>query len=68
MDSKEIAEAMRRKLPVNFDGITYRRILEYILWYDDAGQRKTSVTLLDKTNRSTTRAPADRIEPAEKEG
>lgn len=68
MDSKEIAEAMRRKLPVKFDGITYRRILEYILWYDDTGQRKTSVTLLDKTNRSTTRAPADRIEPADKEG
>lgn len=37
MDSKQIAEAMRLKLPVRYNGITYQQITEYILWYDAAG-------------------------------
>lgn len=48
MDSKQIAEAMRLKLPVRYNGITYQQITEYILWYDAAGTRRTSVSLLDK--------------------
>lgn len=36
MDSKQIAEAMRLKLPVRHNGITYQQITEYILWYDAA--------------------------------
>lgn len=31
MDSKQIAEAMRLKLPVRYNGITYQQITEYIL-------------------------------------
>lgn len=42
MDSKQIAEAMRLKLPVRYNGITYQQITEYILWYDAAGTRRTS--------------------------
>lgn len=52
MDSKQIAEAMRLKLPVRYNGITYQQITEYILWYDAAGTRRTSVSLLDKNSHS----------------
>ena len=52
MDSKQIAEAMRLKLPVRYNGITYQQITEYILWYDAAGTRHTSVSLLDKNSHS----------------
>lgn len=54
MDSKQIAEAMRLKLPVRYNGITYQQITEYILWYDAAGTRRTSVSLLDKNSHSIT--------------
>ena len=40
------------------------QITEYILWYDAAGTRRTSVSLLDKNSHSITRAPADRVELA----
>lgn len=68
MDSKQIMEAMRLKLPVRHNGITYQRITEYILWYDEAGTRRTSVSLLDKNSNSITRAAADRVELAAQEG
>lgn len=68
MDSKQITEAMRLRLPVVYNGITYQRIIEYILWYDDTDTRKTSLVLLDDTNRSITRAPADRVELVAQEG
>lgn len=68
MDSKQIAEAMRLKLPVRYNGITYQQITEYILWYDAAGTRRTSVSLLDKNSHSITRAPADRVELVAQEG
>lgn len=68
MDSKQIAEAMRLKLPVRYNGITYQQITEYILWYDTAGTRRTSVSLLDKNSHSITRAPADRVELVAQEG
>ena len=68
MDSKQITEAMRLRLPVVYNGITYQRIIEYILWYDDTDKRKTSLVLLDETNRSITRAPADRVELTAQEG
>lgn len=68
MDSKQITEAMRLKLPVRYNGGEYLRISEYILWYDAAGHRQTSVSLLDKNNNSVTRAPADRVEMAAQGG
>ncbi len=64
----QIAEAMRLKLPVRYNGITYQQITEYILWYDAAGTRRTSVSLLDKNSHSITRAPADRVELVAQEG
>ena len=68
MDSKQIAEAMRLKLPARYNGIAYQQITEYILWYDAAGTRRTSVSLLDKNSHSITRAPADRVELVAQEG
>ncbi len=67
MNSKQIAEAMRLKLPVRYNGNDYPQIVEYILWYDSAGHRQTSLTLLDRTGHSTIRVPADRVELAGKE-
>lgn len=67
MDSKQITEAMRLKLPVRYNGNDYLRITEYILWYDSAGHRQTSLTLLDRTEHSTVRALAHRVELAGKE-
>lgn len=58
---------MRLKLPVVYDGTTYQRILEYILWYDLAGKRQTSLSLLDMNSNSITRAPAGRVTLAGKE-
>ena len=54
--------------PLQQHGITYQQITEYILWYDAAGTRRTSVSLLDKNSHSITRAPADRVELAAQEG
>nr|DAM37332.1 MAG TPA: hypothetical protein [Caudoviricetes sp.] len=67
MDSKQIAAAMKHKQPVVYDGRRYLRISAYILWYDSAGARRTSVEILDPNNNSITRAPADRVTLAEKE-
>lgn len=63
MDSKQIDAAMRRRLPVVYDGIQYDRIAEYIMWYDQSGRRKLSVTLV-RQNYSM-RVPADKVELAE---
>lgn len=64
MDSKQISEAMRLKLPVIYDGITYLWIHEYILWYDRNGNRQTCVSLMDKNKNCTVRAPAHLVELA----
>lgn len=67
MDSKAIDRAMREKLPVVAGDIRYRRIIEYILWYDAQDKRQTSVVLLDKNGHSTVRVASDRIELAGEE-
>ena len=61
MDSKQSDDAMRHRRPVLYDGRRYLRISAYILWYDSAGARRTSVEILDPNNNSVTRAPADRV-------
>lgn len=43
MDSKQIDTAMQEKTPVVFDGIQYKRILEFISWYDNTGKHRLSV-------------------------
>ena len=61
MDSKQIVKAMKQKSPVIYDGEVYPRILEYILWFDENGQKQTSAVLLDKNNATTVRVLASSI-------
>lgn len=61
MDSAEIIEAQMKRLPVIYNGIEYLRISKYILWFDDKGERRLSVELLDKNGGCVVQAPADRI-------
>lgn len=65
MDSKQIDEAMRRRLPVTYDGRRYDRIKEYVLSYDDNGRRFLSVGVLE--GRVLYRVPASKVELAEEE-
>lgn len=67
MQSSEIIETMKQHIPVVFNGIEYKEITEYILWFDKKGEKRTSVSLLDKNGATILRAPADRIELARKE-
>lgn len=65
MNSKDIIEAAEQKKPVIYECAVYPRILEYILWFDDAGARNYSVTLLDKNGVTKVRVPANKISLAE---
>lgn len=60
MDSKAIDAAMKRRLPVRYNGERYDRILEYVLWYDNDGKRRLSLVLLQ--GRSSYRVPAEKVE------
>lgn len=60
MDSRQIDEAMRKQLPVKYDGKRYDRILEYVSRYDDSCRRTLSVGLLQ--GRHICRVPADKVE------
>lgn len=66
LQSKEIIEAIQNRSPIIYNGAKYIRILEYILWFTDAGEQRTSVTLLDKNGRSVVRADSARIALAER--
>lgn len=59
LDSKTIHELMRSRTPVFCDGIQYKRIAEYVSWYDDRGNHHLSVTLL--IGNYSIRVPADKI-------
>ena len=59
LDSKTIHELMRSRTPVSYDGIQYKRITEYVSWYDDLGKHHLSVTLI--RDNYTIRVPADKI-------
>ena len=50
MDSREVDEAMRKRVPVMYEGEKYDRILEYVSSYDDNGSRRLSVGLLQGRN------------------
>lgn len=65
MNSKDIIEAAKQRKPVVYDGAVYLRILEYILWFDDAGAQNYSVILLDKNGGTKVRVPASKISIAE---
>ncbi len=61
MTSKEVVEAMAKKLPVLYNGIRYKRIEEYILTIDNAGEQRKSVSLLDMNGKSLVRALASQV-------
>lgn len=65
MDSKEVDDAMRRRLPVMYEGERYDRILEYVSSYEDSGRRRLSVGILQ--GRTLYRVPASRVTLAEEE-
>ena len=60
MDSKEIHAAMRKRLPVMYEGKRYDRIIEYVSFYDKSGQRQLSAVLLQ--GRTSFRVPAEKVE------
>ena len=60
MDSKTIDDAMKRRLPVMYDGQRYDRILEYVMYYDRDGKRRLSLVLLQ--GNSSFRVPANKVE------
>ena len=66
MDSKQIDEAMRRRLPVVCDGVQYDRIAEYVMWYGQDGTRNLSAVLIQKN--CSMRVPAHKVELAETGG
>lgn len=66
MESQEIIEAAKKRLPVVYDGVVYKEILEYILWFDSNRNKQRSVVLLDQNGYTRVRALASRITLAEK--
>ena len=63
MDSNQIVDAMKRRLPVQYDGRQFDRIHEYVLWYDHDGKRRLSLVLLQ--GNSSFRVPAEKVELVE---
>ena len=63
MDSTQIHNAMRKRLPVQYDGRKYDRVLEYISWYDGSNKHHLSAVLL--SGRNSVRVPADKVESME---
>lgn len=65
MDSKDIIDAAQNRKPVVYNGIVYKEILEYILWFNHRREKQRSVVLLDMNGSSTVRALASEIKLAE---
>ena len=65
MESQEIIEAAKKRLPVVYDGVIYKEILEYILWFDNNRNKQRSVVLLDQNGHTTVRVLASKISLAE---
>lgn len=65
MESQEIIEAAKKRLPVVYDGAVYKEILEYILWFDSNRNKQRSVVLLDQNGHTTVRVLASKISLAE---
>lgn len=61
MESKDIIETMKADKPVVYNGSVYKKILEYILWFDSSKVEHKSVVLLDKNGSTTVRVDANRI-------
>lgn len=67
MTLREADEAAQKRLPVIYQGIEYLRISETGYRYNDKGERRGFVQLLDKCGHSATYAEPGRCEPAKKE-
>ena len=63
MTSAEIDQAMRKRLPVVYDGRRYDRIGEYVAWYDRNDKRQLSCGLI--VNNCIVRVPADKVSLSE---
>lgn len=61
MNSKEIDIAMKNHTPVFYDGKRYKRILEYVSWYDNNGERKLSAVLLSEKGNYSVRVLANKV-------
>lgn len=64
MDSQQIHDAMKRRLPVMCDGVRYDYIAEYVSSYDDNGKRRLSCGIVRQNY--IMRVPADKVELAER--
>ena len=62
MTLREADEAAQKCLPVIYQGIEYLRISETGYRYNDKGERRGFVQLLDKCGHSVTYAEPDRCE------
>lgn len=67
MESKEIIEVAQSRKPVVYNGVVYKEILEYILWFDEKRNKQRSVVLLDMNGSSTVRVLASQIKLADAE-
>lgn len=65
MESSEIIEAAQSRKPVIYNGVVYKEILEYILWFNERREKQRSVVLLDMNGSSTVRVLASKISLAE---
>lgn len=65
MESSEIIDAAQNRKPVVYNGVVYKEILEYILWFNEQREKQRSVVLLDMNGSSTVRALASKISLAE---
>ncbi len=65
MESKDIIEAAQNRKPIEYNGVVYKEILEYILWFNEKREKQRSVVLLDKNGKTTVRAAANKIRLAE---
>lgn len=65
MESSEIIDAAQNRKPVVYNGVVYKEILEYILWFNERREKQRSVVLLNMNEHSTVRALASKISLAE---
>ena len=65
MTPKEADEVAKRCTPVILDGITYIRIIEVGYRYDERGQRRPFVTVLDKNKNCIVSADPAKVKEAQ---
>lgn len=65
MESSEIIDAAQNRKPVVYNGVVYKEILEYILWFNERREKQRSVVLLDMNGSSTVRVLASEIKLAD---